>query len=261
MKKVMHWADQVAERVIKEKGNKKKYVCAAGIAPSGTIHIGHFREIITVDLVVRALMDKKKNVRFIYSWDDYDVFRKIPENMPKKVMLKKHLRKPIVDVPDPFGQEKSYARYHEVQLEKNVSRVGVSPEFLYQAKKYRNLDYVEEIKTALQNKEKIRDILNQYRKEPLKDDWLPISGYCPDCNNDKTDFTGYDGEYKLEMRCHECKKVIDVDTRKAKFLKLPWRIDWPMRWSYENVDYEPGGMEHSTVGGVLYNGKGNCKDL
>ena len=67
-----HWADQMAERIIREKGDKELYTCASGITPSGTVHIGNFREIITVDLVVRALREKGKNVRFIYSWDDYE---------------------------------------------------------------------------------------------------------------------------------------------------------------------------------------------
>ena len=35
----------------------------------------------TYDLI-RALREKGRNVRFIYSWDDYDVFRKVPRNMP-----------------------------------------------------------------------------------------------------------------------------------------------------------------------------------
>ena len=25
--------------------------------------------------------------------------------------------------------------------------------------------------------------------------------------------------------------------------KLAWKIDWPMRWMYEGVDFEPGGKE------------------
>ena len=50
-----HWADLAAEKIIKEKGDKKTYVCAAGITPSGTVHIGNFREVITTDLVVKAL--------------------------------------------------------------------------------------------------------------------------------------------------------------------------------------------------------------
>ncbi len=71
-----HWTDVTAEKIIREKGDKDKYVVAAGITPSGVVHAGNFREMITVDLVKRALEKRGKKVRFIYSWDDYDVFRK-----------------------------------------------------------------------------------------------------------------------------------------------------------------------------------------
>ena len=82
-----HWADIYADRIIREKGDKEVYTCASGITPSGTVHIGNFREIISVELVVRALRARGKNVRFIYSWDDYDVFRKVPKNMPEQEKL------------------------------------------------------------------------------------------------------------------------------------------------------------------------------
>ena len=94
-----HWADQMANQIIREKGDLESYTCASGITPSGTVHLGNFREIITVDLVVRALRDRGKKVRFIYSWDDYDVFRKVPANMPDPEVLEKYLRYPITEVP------------------------------------------------------------------------------------------------------------------------------------------------------------------
>ncbi|MBT5342473.1 lysine--tRNA ligase, partial [Candidatus Woesearchaeota archaeon] len=137
-KQSYHWTDITAENIIREKGDKDNYVLAAGITPSGVVHVGNFREMITVDLVKRALEKKGKKVRFIYSWDDYDVFRKVPKNMPKQDMLKKNLRKPIVDIEDPFGKEESYARHFEVEVENDVAKVGVKPEYLFQAKKYRD---------------------------------------------------------------------------------------------------------------------------
>ena len=124
-KELCHWADQQAARIIKEKGERESYTCASGITPSGTVHIGNFREIITVDLVVRALRDRGKNVRFIYSWDDYDVFRKVPGNMPKPEELEKYLRYPITMVPDTFGRDETYARHHEVDIESQLPRVGI----------------------------------------------------------------------------------------------------------------------------------------
>ena len=132
-----HWADQTADKIIRERGDLDSYTCASGITPYGTVHIGNFREIISVDLVVRALRARGKNVRFIYSWDDYDVFRKVPVNMPNQDVLEKHLRYPITMVPDPFERDESYARHHEVDVETILPAVGIKPEFLYQASRYR----------------------------------------------------------------------------------------------------------------------------
>jgi lysyl-tRNA synthetase class 1 len=145
----LHWADSTAQRVIKEK-SKDVYVVASGITPSGVVHIGNFREIITVDLVARALKDMGKEVRFIYSWDDYDVFRKVPAGFPKQDELTKELRKPIVDVFDPFGKEVSFARHNEVQVEQDLPKLGIHPEFIYQNKEYRACRYHKEMKMALE---------------------------------------------------------------------------------------------------------------
>ena len=120
-----HWADVTADKIIRERGDKEQYVCASGITPSGTVHIGNFREIISVELVVRALKDRGRNVRFIYSWDDYDVFRKVPQNMPKQDLLTTYLRKPITLVPDVVGDDVSYAAHNEKSLEKVLPEVGI----------------------------------------------------------------------------------------------------------------------------------------
>lgn len=243
-----HWADLASKGVINEFKWNKLFVCAAGITPSGTIHIGNFREIITVDLVSKALNYAGKRSKFIYSWDDYDRLRKIPKNLPKQGMLKRYLGKPIIDTPDPFDCHKSYAEHFEKELEKELPKVGVKPEFLYQSKKYRKCEYANEIKYILNKKDELKKILNKYRKEPLPEDWIPLGVYCEKCETDHTKVTDYDGNYKITYEC-ECgfKKIIDF--RKKGIVKLPWRLDWPMRWHYENVSFEPGGKEHSTPGG------------
>ena len=58
----VHWADHAADALIEKHPNKETLVCASGISPSGVVHIGNFREVITVDFVVRALKNKKRKV-------------------------------------------------------------------------------------------------------------------------------------------------------------------------------------------------------
>lgn len=250
--RAIHWADQTADKIIRERGDLPLYTCASGITPSGTVHIGNFREIISVDLVVRALRARGKQVRFIYSWDDYDVFRKVPANMPKPEELEKFLRFPITMVPDTFGRDESYARHHEVDVESVLPTVGITPEFLYQAERYRSGMYAEGMKTALNNRARIKDCLNRYRDEahqiPEAEEYWPVSIFCNACNRDTTSITGWDGEWGLSYSC-ECGHSETVDIRTAKGVKLGWRVDWPMRWKYEKTVFEPAGKDHHSQGG------------
>jgi lysyl-tRNA synthetase class 1 len=261
--KMYHWADETAAKVIRDKGEKPLYTCASGITPSGTVHVGNFREIISVDLVARALRDMGRNVRFIYSWDDYDVFRKVPANMPQPEMLEKHLRFPITEVPDPWERDSSYARHHEVDVESVLPLVGIHPEFLYQSERYRSSMYAEGIRKALENKDHLRDILDKFRDDDhkIQGEWWPVSAFCEKCRHDETEITGWDGEWALSYKCAHCGFESTVDIRTAKDIKLGWRIDWPMRWNHEKVDFEPAGKDHHSQGGSFDTARLVCKDV
>ncbi len=246
----IHWADITAERIIKQLGDQEVYTLASGITPSGVVHFGNFREVITVDLVARGLREKGKNVRFIFSWDDYDTFRKVPANMPKQDELAKFMYQPIVDTPDPFGEHESYAAHHENSFEAQLEKVGIEVEPLYQAKKYRAGEYRQGIKTTLEKRLEIKAILDQHRTTPLEDDWMPVSVYCEKCNTDhEIKDIKWDGAEALAYSCGHCQHSSTLDLATTSRVKLPWRMDWPMRWAHEKVDFEPGGKDHSSQGG------------
>jgi lysyl-tRNA synthetase class 1 len=244
-----HWADINAAKVVREKGAKSLYTCASGITPSGTVHVGNFREIISVDLVVRALRDAGHSVRFLYSWDDYDVFRKVPGNVPDPDAFQQYLRMPITQVPDPAGEEANFARANEVHLEEQLYRVGIEPEYIYQAREYQGSRYAENIRRALEQRSVIREILNRYRTNPLPEEWWPVSVFSRFTDRDTTTIRGWDGAYGLTYHCEETNQEDTIDLRTTGYAKLPWRIDWPMRWSVEKVDFEPAGKDHHSEGG------------
>jgi lysyl-tRNA synthetase class 1 len=248
--KEFHWADVLAQKIIDANPDKNHFVLASGITPSGTIHFGKFREIITTDLVARALMRKGKTVRFIYSWDDYDTFRKVPVDMPEQEMLKAHMYQPIVDVPDPYHEAESYAKYNELTLERNAPLLGVDyVEYIYQNQKYRGKDYNDLIIHVMDNRDKVQEILQRFKTNEIGEGWQPLLTYCSQCNRDRISFGAYDKENKtIEYDCKSCGHKEVLNLRESNRLKLPWRIDWPMRWAYENVNYEPGGADHESAG-------------
>lgn len=243
-----HWADIAGRRTLAANPGRSKIVLAAGITPSGVVHIGNFREVITVDLVARALQDQGIEVRFIYSWDDFDVFRKVPKDMPEQELLEENLRRSVADVPDPFGSADSYASHFIEQLETSLAPLGIAPEFIRQSVAYRAGRYAEGIRKALEKKDLIRGVLDQFRSEPLAEDWLPLAGFCGACGRDEVDFS-WDSEWQVDLICRDCGEATHVDLRKGGDVKLPWRIDWPMRWAFEGVCFEPGGKDHSSAGG------------
>jgi lysyl-tRNA synthetase, class I len=253
----VHWADITADKIIRERGDKELYTLASGITPSGIVHFGNFRETLTVDLVARALKAKGKKVRFIFSWDDFDTFRKVPKNVPNPEEFVDFLFQPIVDIPDPWKTAGSYAAHHEQNYERELRLIGVEAECLYQAQKYRSGEYAEGILKALQHTESIKAILNKYRSTPLADDWLPVSLYCPVNKTDKMESVTWDGDVTLHyVHSSGFSGSLNLsNSADLPFVKLPWRIDWPMRWVHEKVDFEPGGKDHSSDGGSFSTGK------
>ena len=251
-----HWADIAARRVLAAHPGRRPIVVAAGITPSGVVHVGNFREVMTVDLVARALRDQGIPVRFIYSWDDFDVFRKVPADAPEQAMLSENLRRSVTDVPDPFAGDPvnpippadSYASHHIAVFEASLAPLGIEPEFIRQSRAYRAGRYAEGIRKALDAKVLIRSVLDQFRTEPLAETWLPLAGFCKGCRRDRIEFT-WDGDWQVELDCQDCGVRTRVDLREGGDVKLPWRIDWPMRWAFEGVCFEPGGKDHSTAGG------------
>jgi lysyl-tRNA synthetase class 1 len=259
--KTSHWADVAAFKVLNKRGPKDQYTFASGITPSGVVHIGNFREVITVDLVARAMRSLGAKVRFIYSWDDFDTFRKVPVNFPNQDMLKKHLRQPICRVPDPFGKAGSYAEHNTKAFEAQLNHVGISPEFIYQHQRYESGQYAEQVRVALEQKDRIRKILDKHRTEGLAEDWVPTSIFCENCQKDELEYERYLGEWDYEYKCQACGHAAKTDIRKTKNLKLSWRTDWPMRWAFEGVDFEPGGKDHSSDGGSFDTGREIVKEV
>ena len=92
------WADAVADIIIASDPEAEVYTTAAGISPSGVVHFGNFRDIVTSHLVREALLRKGKKARLIFSWDNYDRFRKVPAGVPNDFFV--HIGKPLTKFPE-----------------------------------------------------------------------------------------------------------------------------------------------------------------
>ncbi|MEM0372368.1 MAG: lysine--tRNA ligase [archaeon] len=247
----MHWADKFAEEIIARRPEKKEYVVESGITPSGIVHAGNFREIITQDLVFKALKEKGVKARYQYFWDDYDRFRKVPAGVPKE--WEQYIGLPVNKTPDPEGCHASYAEHYESLVIDEMKMLGINVTFKFASKEYEKGTFTELIRKALENKEKIKKILDKFRKESLEEDWFPARVYCEKCGKDTTRGK-YEGGYVVSYEC-ECGQKGEVNFKKKPALvKMPWRVDWPARWTYYDVDFESSGKEHQASGGSVDTG-------
>lgn len=251
----MHWSEVIADELIARKPDKEEYVCAAGISPSGSIHIGNFRDIATSLFVVKALRKRGKKAKLLFSWDEFDRMRKVPANVAKVTKdFEQYIGYPYVDAPNPFGtEEKTYAEYFEHEFMESIKQFGITLDYRYQAQMYRSGAYRQNILTALDKRGEIFDILDSFRtqdaQEGEREAYYPVSIYCSECHRDTTTITAYDDSTKIAQYSCKCGHCGTFDFNKDTNCKLAWKVDWPMRWMHEGVDFEPGGKDHAAPGG------------
>ncbi len=251
----MHWAEKIAEEVIARNPNKEEYVCAAGISPSGSVHIGNFRDIATSFYVVKALQKMGKKARLLFSWDEFDRLRKVPSNIAAICEgFDKYIGMPYAFIPDPRSEGDSYARYNEKEFEESLKELDIHPDYRYQATEYTSGRYVEGIITALKKRLEIYDVLMKYKTQEAdegeRENYYPLNVYCDECKKDFTEVISVSDDCEeLTFRCKKCGTTKTVRVRDYHLIKLVWKVDWPMRWGVEGVDFEPGGIDHAAASG------------
>ncbi|MFG2290520.1 lysine--tRNA ligase [Streptomyces sp. NPDC048595] len=257
-------------------------VCASGLSPSGPIHLGNLREVMTPHLVADEIRRRGYTVRHLISWDDYDRYRKVPAGVAGiDESWAEHIGKPLTSVPAPAGSAyPNWAEHFKAAMIEALAELGVEYDGISQTEQYTSGAYREQILHAMKHRAKIDGILGQYRtkKSPAKksqkpvdeaeleaaegsgaaseDDgsggssgYFPYKPYCGQCEKDLTTVTAYDDETtELSYTCTACGFGETVRLDEFDRGKLVWKVDWPMRWAYEGVVFEPSGVDHSSPG-------------
>ncbi len=251
----MHWSEELARQVIERRPDKEEYVCAAGISPSGSIHIGNFRDVATSYFVVRALRKLGKHARLLFSWDEYDRMRKVPANVAAVASgFEKYIGAPYISIPNPFDDgAPNYAAHFEREFEEAIKQFGIEMDYRYQASMYLGGKYTDRIIHALRHRLEIFDILDSFRtqesEEGERENYYPVSIFCPACGRDSTKITSLSEDCtKVTYTC-ECGHGGEFDFLHEHNCKLAWKVDWAMRWAYEGVDFQPGGKDHASPSG------------
>jgi lysyl-tRNA synthetase class 1 len=214
--------------------------------------VGNLRDIVTIWFVGKALQEKGAAVRFIHSWDNFDRFRKVPVGVPEN--FAEFIGLPLSKVPDPFHCCPSYAAHYQIEFGTALLEMGIKIEFLDQTKLYTSGLYCNAILEAVSSRQAIYDTLAKFRTQEEspedRENYYPITLYCEHCGKDTTKVIRLESsESQIAYHCAGCKHDGEQDLKTARNIKLPWKVDWAMRWRHEKVVFEPGGKDHATAGG------------
>ncbi|MEU3349315.1 lysine--tRNA ligase [Streptomyces sp. NPDC006700] len=279
------WVSRFADDVIEESERRapgKPVVVASGLSPSGPIHLGNLREVMTPHLVADEIRRRGREVRHLISWDDYDRYRKVPAGVTGvDESWAEHIGKPLTSVPAPKGSEyANWAEHFKAAMVTSLAELGVEFDGISQTEQYTAGVYREQILHAMKHRGDIDAILAQYRTKPKagkkqqkpvdeaeleaeegsgaasEDDgssgsagYFPYKPYCGNCEKDLTTVTAYDDDStELTYACTACGFSETVRLSEFNRGKLVWKVDWPMRWAYEGVIFEPSGVDHSSPG-------------
>ncbi|MEM3676324.1 MAG: lysine--tRNA ligase, partial [Thermoplasmataceae archaeon] len=240
----MHWADAFAATL------DGPQLVSTGISPSGPIHVGNMREILTGDMIFKAARSRGLDARFIYLCDDMDPLRKVYPFLTQEYA--NYVGKPLFKIPAPSGSG-SYSEYFLAPLLDVFGKIDVQIEVIRTSRLYEEGTFARAVDLVFKNAERIRNILEEVSGREIKGDWAPYNPICSTCGRiNSTKVISYSYPY-VEYTCsfgHSGR----ADIRKAEG-KLPWRIEWPAKWYSLGVTVEPFGKDHGAAGGSYDTGK------
>lgn len=214
----------------------------------------------------------------LLSWDDFDRFRKVPAGIDPA--WSEHVGKALTAVPAPPGSSyPNWAEHFKAPMIQALDRLGIEVSGISQTERYTAGAYRDQILLAMRERARIDAVLGRYRtkasaKAPAagaedaaaaalalegsgaaaEDDgnsasgYYPYKPYCSVCGKDTTTVTSYDDVTTAMAYSCACGHAQTVLLSEHRGGKLVWKVDWPMRWAYEGVVFEPSGVDHSSPG-------------
>jgi lysyl-tRNA synthetase class 1 len=266
--KDVFWADQLAGEII-ERAKKEGRIatCKSAASPSGAKHIGNLFDVMKAFFPYKSAVKKGGAARFIFTNDNMDPLRTIPDKLPDKAgrmqptadfkeKFSKYLGMPYVDVPDPFDCCGSWSEHFNGVWLAGIYAMGVkenelkvfSNDMLYAEGKFD--PYIE---LAFKGIDKTRAAYAPFHAT-MKPDYIPFHAICANCGKITTKVTAFDiasktvkyactgralaGKYKIEG----CGHAGEASWHEGK---LPWKFEWPAAWGIFGVTFEPFGKEHA----------------
>ncbi len=251
------WADEIAGEILK--ASPGPHEVSTGISPSGEIHIGNLREVITADVVTRALRERGAKVVLNYVADNFDPLRKVYPFLDV-AFFEPQIGKPLSEFPCPCRKHKSYADHFLEPFLKSLERLRIEVKVYYADQMYKSGLLVPQIVQALKGRDLIARILEECTGRKVEPEWSPFNPICQSCGRmTNTKVAGFSERAETVDYSCSCGGHGTVSMRGGG--KLTWRADWPARWARIPVTVEPFGKDHATRGGSYDTGARICREV
>jgi lysyl-tRNA synthetase class 1 len=240
-------ARKIVARIERRGGAAREVLFETGYGPSGLPHIGTFGEVARTTMVrtaFRLLTGDRIPTKLLCFSDDMDGLRKVPDNVPNKEMMQKHLNLPLTRVPDPFGEYPSFGQHNNARLRRFLDRFGFDYEFASATEYYRSGRFDQTLLKMLAAYDEVMAIMLPSLREERQQTYSPFLPVSPTT-----------GEV-LQVPIVECKvdagTVVFRDPDTDRLTEVPvtggqvkcqWKADWAMRWAALGVDYEMSGKD------------------
>src|SRR5436853_4600832 len=239
------WPFEEARKIVARlrKAPKDEVIFETGYGPSGLPHIGTFGEVARTTMVrhaFRVLTGDHVKTRLIAFSDDMDGLRKVPDNVPNREMMAKHLGKPLSHVPDPFGSGyASFGAANNARLRAFLDRFGFEYEFLSSTDTYLSGRFDATLLQMLAAYDRVMEIILPTLGPERRATYSPFLPISPATHKVL--------QVPMVARDVAAGTVTYIDPDTGARIETPvtggrvkcqWKADWATRWVALGVDYE-----------------------
>src|SRR5580658_2372078 len=243
------WPFEEARKLIErlERSPRSEVVFETGYGPSGLPHLGTFGEVARTSMVrhaFRVLTRDSVKTRLIAFSDDMDGLRKVPDNIPNRGLIARHLGKPLSEVPGPFGEYESFSAHNNARLRAFLDRFGFDYEFMSSTETYRSGRFDKALLSMLERFDEVQAIMLPSLREERAATYSPFLPIHPRTGVVmQAPVLGHDPRAgTISWRDPETGEEFTTPVTGGQ-CKLQWKPDWAMRWHALGVDYEMAGKD------------------
>ncbi len=229
-----------------------KHIINDSWTPSGPMHIGSFRSMVIHDVLRRVLESEKKDVTYLYGYDDYDPMDGIPPGLSG---YEDHLGKPLISVPAPDSHFANFADQFIAENKAHHQTLGIKAGHYRTSEIYKSGQFDPAIAKVLDHSELIRKIYLEVSGSERPKDWYPMQVICPNCGKlGSTYVSAWDGRDVT----FECRKDLVAWAKGCGYkgktsplggrAKMHWRVEWAAKWDLFGVSIEAAGKDHANQG-------------